>query len=315
MSTALDVATGVVFLYLLLALMVTTVQELVASVLSLRAKNLYAAIEGMLESGNEKPGADGAAALPLVEKLFQHPLVKNLVNKELKVVGGKLPLFGAGLPSYIPSKTFALALLDVLQGNDASKVTGADKVLANAKGFVGKLPEGALKRSLGLLVDDAEEVEKDLDKRAQLVSDRIEGWFNDRMARASGWYKRNAQFWSLVIAAGVTVASNASTIHVAERLWQDASLRASVVASAQAFHDKPAGEPASSQLSQLPVGWQGFDPTCRDLVLLPAGWLITALAVSLGAAFWFDVLGKALQLRGSGPKISAATGEVELKNQ
>ena len=48
-----------------------------------------------------------------------------------------------------------------------------------------------------------------------------------------------------------------------------------------------------------------------DWVLAFAGWLITALAVSLGAGFWFDVLGKALQLRGTGAKVSTTTGTVE----
>ncbi len=303
MSTALDVAIGIVFLYLLLALMVTTVQELVASILRLRAKNLYAAIAGMLESGNGKS--------PLVEQLFKHPLVKNLVNKELKIVSGELPFFGAGLPSYIPSKTFALALLDVLQGDAPSRATGGDRVLASAKELVEKLPDGDLKRSLGLLVNDAEEIEEDIDKRAALVSGRIEGWFNERMARASGWYKRNAQFWSLVIAAGVTVAFNADTLHVAKALWDDATLRAAVVTSAQAFHDQAAGDLLGSN---IPIGWHGWSASGWALTLVPAGWLITTLAVSLGAAFWFDVLGKALQLRGSGPKISAVTGVVESKN-
>ncbi len=36
------------------------------------------------------------------------------------------------------------------------------------------------------------------------------------------------------------------------------------------------------------------------------GWLITAFAISLGAPFWFDLLNKFMQLRGSGPKPASA---------
>ena len=54
--------------------------------------------------------------------------------------------------------------------------------------------------------------------------------------------------------------------------------------------------------------WAAFRPV--DYLLLALGWLLTALALSLGAAFWFDVLSKALQVRGSGPKVSASTGVV-----
>lgn len=35
------------------------------------------------------------------------------------------------------------------------------------------------------------------------------------------------------------------------------------------------------------------------------GWLITGLAVALGAPFWFDLLNKLVNLRGSGPKPAA----------
>jgi hypothetical protein len=33
--------------------------------------------------------------------------------------------------------------------------------------------------------------------------------------------------------------------------------------------------------------------------------------VSLGAGFWFDVLNKALNIRGGGAKVSSVTGAVE----
>ena len=35
------------------------------------------------------------------------------------------------------------------------------------------------------------------------------------------------------------------------------------------------------------------------------GWLITALAISLGAPFWFDMLNKIIRLRGAGPKVDS----------
>jgi hypothetical protein len=32
------------------------------------------------------------------------------------------------------------------------------------------------------------------------------------------------------------------------------------------------------------------------------GWFVTGLALSLGAPFWFDLLGKFMNIRGAGPK-------------
>ena len=292
MSTALDVAIGLVFLYLLLALLVTTLQEMLASFFSWRAKNLYAAIEDMLSNGQKSA---------LVQKLYAHPFIENLVQK------------GTGrLPSYIPSKTFSIALLDVLQEKTkVSTAIGADKALASAKQLVSDLPEAShasLKKTLNLLIADAERYEQDIDKQAIKFSEGIEAWFNDRMARAGGWYKRQAQYWSLGLAALVTGLCNASSIRVAWALWDDSSLRAAVVSSAQALHEQAAG---TLMTSHLPIGWSGGWDKGWDGPLTLLGWLITAVAVSLGSSFWFDALGRLLQLRSSGAKVSPVNGKVQ----
>jgi hypothetical protein len=295
MSTALDVSIGLAFMYALLALWVTTAQEMLATAFSWRAKDLYAAIQDMLAQGESSP---------LVKKLYDHPLIRNLVQKGF----GKLP-------SYIPSKTFAIAFLDVLQGETSvSTAIGADKALAGAKDLVGKLDEklhANLKKTLTLLIADAERYEQDVDKRAIKLSEGIEAWFNDRMARAAGWYKRKAQCWSIGLAILVSGLSNASSINVAWRLWTDGSMRAAVVSSAQQYHD---GAAADLLHSHIPIGWSGGfwaamgGDWCHALLTI-LGWLATAFAVSLGSGFWFDALGRLIQLRGAGPKISTVNGK------
>lgn len=297
MSTAVDVSIGLAFMYALLALWVTTVQEAIATVASWRAKDLYAAIHDMLTEGESSP---------LVNKLYEHPLIKNLVQKGLDT-----------LPSYIPSKTFAIALLDVLQGE--TKVTtalGADRELAGAKDLISKLddnPYANLKKTLGLLIADAERYGQNVDNQAIKFSEGIEAWFNDRMARAAGWYKRKAQYWSIGLAILVSVLFNASTVNVAWRLWTDGSMRAAVASSAQQFHD---GAAIDLLHSHIPLGWSGgFWPAMGydtyHALLTVLGWLVTAGAVSLGSPFWFDALGRLVQLRGAGSKVSTVNGKVE----
>lgn len=58
--------------------------------------------------------------------------------------------------------------------------------------------------------------------------------------------------------------------------------------------------------TKLPLGWEGDSKRYfRDNVIWAVfGWLITALAASLGAPFWFDLLKKAANLRSSGPNPS-----------
>jgi hypothetical protein len=340
----LEVAIGVVFLYLLLSLIVTTLQEALASLFKWRAQTLYDAIAHLLD--DPKVTAEWRS---LGKELYEHPLLAKLGTKD------PLPATAATfagknrfrLPSYLPSRTFALALLDVLrQKTNAMEATGADKLLANARAIVEKLPDGELKRVLLLHVDDADQLGTSVDTRAKAVSARIETWFNDSMLRASGWYKRKSQAWSVAFGIAIAVATNADTFHVARTLWLDGSLRATVAASAEQFHAEnappstpPAAEAEAAEgAKEATKGTEGEDeskPTLANRLekqlgdlekaglplgwplaktsswLTVVGWLVTGFAVSLGAAFWFDVLGRVLQLRGSGVKIDAATGKAD----
>jgi hypothetical protein len=334
MTIVLDVAIGITFLYLLLALIVTTVQELLASALGLRAQNLYAALEGMLKGTSPGAGATGPGST-LITEVYSHPLIKNLRGKKL------LAPNELSLPSYIPSKTFALALLDVLRRRSSlSEELGATKLLNGARETLGAI-EGHddLKRSLELVFEQAETKATRLDEEVELVTSGIETWFNDRMSRASGWYTRKAQLLALVLGLAVTAVTNADSIRVVDALWHNGALREAAASTAQSFYDRSqasagsqnsgsaqppaAARPATAaagtsdplrelNASKLPIGWEGLDFT--DAKLWPLrllGWLITTLAVSLGAGFWFDALGDALGLRKTGPKVSAATGRVE----
>lgn len=306
MTTALDVGIGLVFMYLLLALLVSTVQELIASVLSLRAKQLYAAIEGMLTHGVS--AVQRAEQSSLVQQFYRNPLVANLAQREFKVASTKLLALGDGLPSYIPSKTFALALVQVLKGELASETSGAADAVGTARQLVDKIENGRLKQTLQIFVGEIERLEQNSDKQIQLLSSRIEDWFNDRMARAAGWYKRKSQAIALFLALALSAACNASTTHVACALWTNASLRVAVVASAQA-HDQAAASDLTS--SSLPIGWHSGTPCGCDFLYTALGWLMTAVAVSLGAGFWFDALSKLLKVRGAGPRVSPTTGKSE----
>src|SRR5262249_40537927 len=68
--------------------------------------------------------------------------------------------------------------------------------------------------------------------------------------------------------------------------------------------------------TSLPIGWtddakaQFYAPGCAWLLFI-AGWFLTALAASLGAPFWFDLLNKTLSLNtrltGAKPKVASST--------
>jgi hypothetical protein len=105
----------------------------------------------------------------------------------------------------------------------------------------------------------------------------------------------------------VVLALNANTLTIANRLWSDQTIRAAVVQQANQAASQPGGENARDRLENaaddvasvakigVPMGWSGdakpnWDGTGWVTTLF--GWLLTILAIPLGAPFWFDTLGR-----------------------
>src|SRR5215469_16047489 len=107
-SDILDVAVGLVFVYLLASLIVSTVSELLAGWLGWRADKLLDGIRNLINS----PGAKDWA-----KELYEHPLIKGMSPIPTRVfVIGKFKLVPpAPGPSYIPARTFSTALLGLVQ--------------------------------------------------------------------------------------------------------------------------------------------------------------------------------------------------------
>jgi len=286
-SAILDTAIGMIFVFLVLSLICGIVQELIATVLGWRAATLRAGVQQMLGD----PGFAG-----LAKQLYEHPLITALMKPSAAGAPAKLP-------SYIPSRTFALALLDLMDPQGALKESGE-----RGQALVAKITDEKLRAIAQALVSDAS---------ATLESLRLnlEDWFDDAMARASGWYKRRAQQVTLGIGLAISIGFNVNTIAVFSTLWKDHTVRAAVVEQAAALHGGQAGgAPAltvgelQAQMKELdlPIGWKLLPDGAVDLSDLGyrsiVGWIIGAFAVGLGSQFWFDLLGKLLSLRSAGEK-------------
>ncbi len=124
----LDVAIGLIFIYLILSLLASEFQELLTTLFQWRAKHLKEAIEIFLAGGSGTPEEDKVK--DLVGKLYADPLLKN-INQESKslvargarvitrqlIPGNKKGAFGTNQstgPSYIAPETFATSLLERL---------------------------------------------------------------------------------------------------------------------------------------------------------------------------------------------------------
>ena len=114
----------------------------------------------------------------------------------------------------------------------------------------------------------------------------------------------------LVISTILVIAVNANTINIAKALWENDTLRSEVVPTVERTPQENSshsdntilqGDKRIEAKSLFPIGWENENFTCSFFWWLKAivGWLITIFAVSLGAPFWFDLLGKISSIRKS----------------
>jgi hypothetical protein len=113
-SSILDVAVGLMFVYLLLSLICTAIQEAIATWLNQRGKGLFQGIKNLLND----PTFTG-----LAQQVYNHGLVDG-ISKDASA-GGKT----ARLPSYMPAATFSLALVDILSARGAVAAVHGEQLM------------------------------------------------------------------------------------------------------------------------------------------------------------------------------------------
>jgi hypothetical protein len=305
----LDIAIGLIFVYLLLSLISSSLNEGLETIVRNRANDLETGIRNLL---GDKTGSWWASFLPWVNSIenqsitrefYTHPLIRNLFRNEVK------------LPTYIPSRNFALAVMDMAV-KDGALLRGSTQDTAGLSfgplsfvETVNKTPlPDSLKKSIDALVTAA-------NGDAQQARLNIENWFNSSMDRVSGWYKSRTQKILFVIGVLVTVAVNADSIAIFRNLSHSKNLETVVAAAEKAGSGSlPSNQDPQTQIGKamneltgldIGIGWDreakpAGHPLSWGLQLLylhGVGWLITAAAISLGAPFWFDTLNRFMVVR------------------
>src|SRR4029079_6799234 len=95
------------------------------------------------------------------------------------------------------------------------------------------LPPEVERRILALL----DETRGDIDA----FRHNLEAWFDDTMARVSGWYKRKTQIILLVIGVVLALPVHANTLTRGEQLWRAPAVRGAVVGQATSVSDSTRG--------------------------------------------------------------------------
>ena len=339
-SVFLSIAIALVFVFLLLAVMVTAINELVFTFYRSRAKQLEKFLSKLYFHDEEW------------DKIFaaiKHSPFINVLKKDPK-----------SFPGSIPAETFTTALLAHIGKNNLT-IEAVKKAVEENKDT-----HSGFYSMLSALMSQNPTIEQ---LRAE-----IDKLFNSAMERLTGWYKRNAKIMSFVFALIICAGLNIDTITITKNLWNNkdkAEQIASFAASASAYMEKndssqvvfrsgsdtlaylkvenkaltgskvgqavamidtTGGKKSEQQLVRsynvlakldIPIGWSKENIPANahngwmniGLWLLKIlGILLTTAAVSLGAPFWFDILNKITPLKQSTGKSAPAKSGSDQNN-
>ena len=202
-----------------------------------------------------------------------------------------------------------------------------------------------LRESLTMLAKQAHQKSGVLDQGANQLQKEVALWFDRSMDRSTGVYKRNAKGVAIIIGLLIAVTTNTDTLHIINRLAKDSTLRAAYSQAASELVSRNLTAIACLQAEQgnaaqvdclnngtatlrntidsitnVPIGWNTTnwseqwqsqpEGAWLGSLKVSGGWLMSAIAISMGAPFWFNLLNKVINVRNTG-KPPASTSQTE----
>lgn len=160
-------------------------------------------------------------------------------------------------------------------------------------------------------------------------------WIEKSLTAMGEVYKKRMQMMSFGVGLLLAVILNLDTVRIADHLWKDKQSRGILAAigvesartiaqeqmqrctTTRATTPQAAGavesvtDPECDAVYRLaavvanrtdtglrlPIGWTSMPSWADFSVVVCCGWILTALAVSLGASFWFDALKRLVNVR------------------
>lgn len=296
----LNVLIGLTLIYVIFSSVASALFEIAEGALRRRGRFLERGILEILRRISPNPAAD-------LKRLYEHELINPLFEGAYVAQGRKLP-------SYIPAERFARAVLMLAEDAGAQTGDAFVRLRTYARRLIALQPPA------------------DGQTEALALETALVGYFNDSMERVSGWFRRYASGILVAIGVLLSATANVDTLQIMQTLSMDPLLADRVAESAAHYveernrggaasevadaadGDAGPGDDLETQLRTvrenrqlaeslgLPLGWRDgeFDAVIaspqaafRKLV----GLLLTALSLSFGASFWFDLLNKLVSLR------------------
>ncbi len=253
-SKILEVAIGLIFVFMIYSLFASAIQELISSVLVLRARMLRKAIQKMLSDHEshfqQTKGRNYFYRIFIGLKnflyFFLHPFIPKLEEEHsLASMFYEQPSIKYlaisnwyKRPSYIKPETFAKTIFDILLNNgigakDEDKINNVlETNLLKFEGDDLSIDDETLSHIKSLWRDAKHDT--DSFKKLLMV------WYSETMERLKGYYKRNMRIYLFVIGYMIAIIFNVDIISLSNKLSKDDKVRSDLVQLASTYMETTA---------------------------------------------------------------------------
>ncbi|MGD1702832.1 hypothetical protein [Dapis sp. BLCC M229] len=221
-------------------------------------------------------------------------------------------------PSFSNLLKFWGKLLEMGESVEAELEGKKGRIYKKVKEMVDLLPE-SLQKSLYILAKQATTKIRETGDAFHQFQKEIEQWFDNGMERAAGVYKRNAKGVAFLIGFAIAMAANVDTLYIMDNLSKDSLLRATISSYSEELVNQANDNLNEEELQrvqgqvnqaldrlELPIGWgqqrnSGTNENKLSIYLAGLkklfGWIVSGIAISMGADFWFNLLKKIFEMK------------------
>jgi hypothetical protein len=305
-SEILEVAIGLVFVYVMAALVCSAFREGIAKLTNVRARTLEAELKVLLKSED------------LLKKLYDSQLIRPPMGRTRPKK-----------PKQILTEDFVTALVDTLLDMDKG-----DPKFAGIEKSINDIENVEIRNVLLSAINGARTRIGKWGVKLDAARKSMEHWFDNSMGKLTELYKKETREVIFVVGFLLCVFLNLDTIMMVKTLYQNEALRSTVAAAAVEKSEQELRVPGGKKVTKtiitdtaktlekevedlregleqlgFPIGWKFGVTLAEDPRALPddddtlnwiykiLGILITTVAISLGAPFWFDLLRKLVSFR------------------
>ncbi|MBO9620697.1 MAG: hypothetical protein J7539_16865 [Niabella sp.] len=300
------------FTYFIASLMLSSINEAIASSLNARAQLLKKTLLHLF---------DDPQWAAYIENQFYKSLHIQALQKDAKK-----------LPSYIPGDNFILTLIDNIG------YVNYDPALIERGISESMLPPSIKQVLLELWSKSKSNIDENAKNPMQAFETEIKKYYNNAMDRAGGIYKRNTRNMIWALGLLLCIIFNIDTIQISNKALSDPAhlnlVAGSIAAATANLHPSQPADSATSvkQAKDKLLALQAqYDSTTgyhfgyqhsmgaewgaskdqdfqfKVFLLKLLGILLTTFALQLGSTYWFEVLSKFVNLRATGKKPEEVT--------